>query len=352
VIVRDDGSALPANVSAYLVTPAMITVMQSNGLVTDSPPPPALLVVNNRQDMQQTSDDAPNTVAINVPLQSLDYQYALQVEGAVNFHGGGSFDDITAETIKVTDWLKVAGAGDGGNVLTAGSSSATLLTVTQTNVVVGASKGSSLLEVGGDAHATGNIIADKELQAASTKISGTVTGGALAATTMNVSGVQVDDKGEVTLFGTRQSISFNNNQATGNATTDGVIQVTVGTYSSDFSKKFAGMVTCTVQNGSTIRAVAYATANALKEVITSKKGTNTYWLPLFGNISMPVRKGEQWTLVFAAETQFAPAADVLAYWVPLGPGMAQNALETPAAGPDLGTLAREYEPLRLRAVPA
>ena len=348
LIGRDGGGEVPANVSAFQVSQAMIALMRSNTPAI-KPPPPALMVLNNQQDLDDPTPDAPNTVAINLELEELDYQYALQVKGPVSFHGGGSFDNITAETIKVNQWLKVNGAGDGGNVLTAGPASGSLLTVTQSNVLIGAAKGSSLLEIGGDAHASGNIVADKALQASTATVSGTLSGGSLAAKSMNVSGVQVGDKGEVNLFGQRQTITFVNNQAGDTAKTDGIIQVTVGTYSSDFSKKFAGMVTCTVQDATGVRAVAYASANTLKEVITSKKGTHTYWLPMFGNISIPVRKDERWSLVFAAETQFAPAPDVVACWVPLGPGMAQSVLETPALGPDLGALAREFETLRQRA---
>nr|WP_063572805.1 hypothetical protein [Luteibacter rhizovicinus] len=351
VVIDSTGHGVPANVSAFLVAPALLAVMQSNSVASDKPPPPAMLVANNRQDMSKDSEKAPNTVAINVPFSKLDARYALQVDGKVSFQGSGSFDDLTAKTVTVTNWIKIAGAGDGGNVLTAGSTlGPPLLTVTQTNVVVGAGKGASPLEVGGDAHATGNIVSDKELQGVSATLSGTVTSKALAATSMNVGGVQVDDKGGVTLFGARQPITFTKNQASGIAATDGFIQATIGTFSSDFSANFAGLVSCTVQNGATVTGVTYASANTTKEVIKTKKGTNTYYLPLFGNICMPVRKGEQWTLVYLAETIFKPAADIVAFWMPLGPGLTQAPLPAAPTGPDLAEVARQFEVLRQRAL--
>jgi hypothetical protein len=316
VVIDRDGGNLPANVSAYMVSPALIAVLQANALAADVPPPPAMLVVNNRQDMKSSNGapipDAPNTVAINLPLEDIDYKYALQVEGAVNFQGGGTFDDITAKTIEVTQWIKIAGAGDGGNVLTAGSASTSLLTVTQSNVVIGTSKGTSLLEIGGDAHASGNLSADGQLQGGTAKVTGLAEAGALT-----VKGVQVNSDGSVMLLGTRASIPISVSQPgrNGKATTDGLIVVQL----SPNADRFYGLVTLTTKQGGAITNQSRLTAAASQITTFNKDGTvdAIYYVPQNASMCVPVRKGEDWDMAFTTDPRVNPA-NVSAYWIPFG----------------------------------
>jgi trimeric autotransporter adhesin len=321
VIARNDDSSLPANVSAFLVAPAMIAVMQSNGLVTDTPPPPAILVVNNRQDMSQSSDDAPNTVAINLPLQDIDYKYALQVDGPVNFHGGGTFDDITADTITVKKWLKIAGAGDGGNVLAAGPASGSLLTVTQTNVVIGTSKGTSLLEIGGDAHAIGNLAAGGQLQGATAKIDGLAEAGALS-----VKGVQVGSDGSVTMLAPRVAIPISTTQpgANGKANTDGMIVVQL----SPNGDLFYGLVTVTTKLKGANTSQNTLTAAASQITTFKKDGTkdSIYYVPQNSSMCVPVCKDEDWAIALTGDGR-VNVANVAAYWIPFGPQASPPSVE-------------------------
>lgn len=312
-VINKAGTPIPANVSAYMVTPSLMGMFQSNAEASGTPPVPAMLLVSNGTGDPKLQ---PNTVAINVPLSDVDSTYSLQVDGDVNFGGDSTFDHLIANTLVVKQSASIAS-------LTAGPDVAKpLLSVTQNNVVIGAGSGSSLLEIGGDAHATGNLIATAQLQGASASVTGTISGGSLSAKAMNVSGVAIDTNGNVGLFGTRVPITVNtsNNNPTGVANTDGYIVASMGTVDPHFKTQFAGMLMCTTSSGGSTTSVNYASASTTPiSVSAGKKGTQLYYLPQFGTLCVPVRKGELWSLQFVTETQWLPAPNVQAFWMPLGP---------------------------------
>jgi hypothetical protein len=346
VVIDPTGGGVPANVSAFLVAPALIAVMQSNSVPSDTPPPPAMLIANNRQDMSKPSQKMPNTVAINVPLPQIDASYALQVEGAVNFQGGGSFDKLTAQTITVTDWIKIAGAGDGGNVLAAGPVLGPLLTVTQSNVVIGAGKGSSLLEIGGDAHASGNLAAGAQLQGATAKVDGLTEAGALS-----VQGVQVGTDGTVALLGPRVGLSISASQpgCNGTASTDGLLVVQL----SPNGDLFYGLVTVKTQLNGSQTSQNMVTASASEITTYNKDGSkdSVYYIPQNASLSVPVRKGEAWSMAFTTDNRVS-AANVSAYWVPFGPQAGATsfaAAAVPAAS--AGQLLRQVQASPAASVP-
>jgi hypothetical protein len=318
-VVNQDGVAIPANVSAYMVTPSLLGMFQCNADPTKVPPP-AMLVVNNGQGA-----DPVNTVAINVTLDQLNQDYALQVNGAAQIHGSSVFDDLTTTTLTVKQWASMTGSGNNGVVLAAGpSAEKTLLSVTQNNVVIGTSTGQSLLEVGGDAHATGNIIAAQQLQGASASVTGAVTAGSLEAKAMDVSGLAVDASGNVTAFGSRVPINISTSAPiqTQLATTDGFIVATLY----PINKPFASDLICTTQTQSggptsTVRTSA-STVSFINS--SSKDGTNYTTVQQSATMCVPVRKGEIWQLQFSFDKNGKlAAAGILAYWVPLGPGATQ-----------------------------
>lgn len=327
LLINKSGALIPANVSAYMVTPSLIGVFQSNAISASDPqPPPAMLLMSNGSGKATSKA---NTVAINLSLDEIDQDYALQVNGDVNFSGSSTFDKLIAKTLTVTEWAKITGSGDAGTVLMAGpSNDKPLLSVTATNVVIGASTGGSLLEVGGDMHATGNLIADSQLQGASAKVTGVVSGGSLQANAMNVTGVAVDEKGNVSMLATRTPITISSTSpsASGPANTDGFIVANIGTVDPNFQSDFVGMLTCQTTMSGSPTSVSYASASTTEITIESKKGHNTYYLPQYGTLCVPVRKNEIWSLVLTTETQWKPAPNVQAYWIALGPS------NTPSTG--------------------
>ncbi|WP_266168314.1 hypothetical protein [Dyella subtropica] len=367
---------IPANGSAYMVSRTLMGMFQANadtsamnsattGAPPATPPPPAMLLISNGP-YAKTNGFADNTVGINYELGKLDPRYALQVNGDVNFNGSSTFDKLAANQLTVKQWASITGPGNEGTVLAAGPNAATpLLSVTQNNVVVGTGTGGkSSLEVSGDVKATGNLIAGAQLQGASANVTGSLTGGALFASSMLVTGVGVDKNGNVTLFGNRAPIpiSTSNNNPSGQAVTDGYIVASIGTVDPNFKSDFAGMLTCQTRSSTGVTSTNYASASTMPVAVKDgKKGSQTFFLPIFGTLCVPVRKGELWSLLFAVETQWKPAPNVSAYWVPLGPlnGGTNNALDkspiAPAAlkaegatAPSADALSQSIETLRQR----
>lgn len=275
---------IPANLSVYTVLPALLGSFQSTIVLEQDAklPAPAMLVINNGPKAKN-----PNTVAINVELADVKREYALQVNGNVNFSGGSGGD---ADHLIVRQWAKIGQENEKDTVLTVGSKpSPQLLTVTQSNVVVGTSSDStagSLLEVGGS----------------------------LAAKSMNVAGVAVGSDGSVALFGARQviPIDIDNLVCAGSSTTDGFIVVSFGPQQmSQYAPDFFAMLTCSLQDGSVYRA------SASFEYHQDENGT--FQNPVFGNLSVPVRKNENWSLNLDVKWNYFCNLVIQAYWVPFGP---------------------------------
>ncbi|QDQ27993.1 hypothetical protein FNU76_17485 [Chitinimonas arctica] len=131
------------------------------------------------------------------------------------------------------------------------------------------------------------------------------------------------------LYGPRTTGSLSPTQpnASGIAATDGNLVVNIGTVEARLQTPFAGIVTCTTTFDSQVTSVNYASATTQMTTVESgKKGNQTFYLPQYGTLNVPVRQGEQWTLQLSFETQFSPAPDVVYYWIPLG-----GAANTPAA---------------------
>ncbi|KAF1687887.1 hypothetical protein B1992_00075 [Pseudoxanthomonas broegbernensis] len=332
IVINKSGNPLPANISAYMVVPTLMGMFRSNVDSAVPAPPPAMLLQSNGPDWQ-TNKLAANTVGINAELDELDPKYSLQVNGDVNFSGSSNFNQLGAKRLTVTEWASITGAGNGGTVLMVGPTSSTpLLSVTQSNVVIGptAGAGTSMLEVSGDANATGNIIAAKQLQGASVKVTGAVSAGSLEAKSMDVSGVQVDEGGNVALFGARVQIGISSSSPIQSqvAKTDGFIVATL--YPN--GNPFAGSLTCTTSTQQGGNAISYYASASTTSYITSseKGGTSSVTIQQSTSLCVPVRNGELWRLQFSFDSRINPA-NIQAYWVPLGPGNSQM-LNAMAAG--------------------
>ncbi|MFC5743219.1 hypothetical protein [Dyella tabacisoli] len=324
-LINNTGLPIPANISAYMVAPALIGVFQSNAILTDDPPPPpAMLLVSNGSSYPPAQS---NSIAINLTLDQLNPAYALQVNGDVDFSGTSTFDKLVANTLTVKQWASITGAGKDGTVLMVGPNDTTpLLSVTQSNVVIGVSTGKSLLEIGGDAHATGNLIAGLQLQAASANVTGLVSGGSLQANALSVSGVMVDASGNVTAIGSRTAINISTAVPVQyqQVHTDGFVVATLGPF--DASTLYAGALSCeTFDAGGSSTSKVYASASTTQIITSSgKHGTDTYNLQQSASLCVPVRNGETWRLVFTTNTSLIKAAAIEAYWVPLGPSNTQS----------------------------
>ncbi|QAU25008.1 hypothetical protein EO087_14215 [Dyella sp. M7H15-1] len=286
LVEKRDGServSIPANLSAYMVLPALLGLFQSTVTLEqgDDPPPPAMLVLNNGPE-----GEPKNTVAINMPLNALQKGYALEVNGDVNFNGGSS----NVDHLVVRQTAQIGLQNDSGTVLTVGSQpSPQLLTVTQNNVVIGVSSGSSLLEVGG----------------------------ALTAASMTVAGVAVAGNGSVSLLGKRVAIpiSAGNPACTGTAATDGLIVVSFGPQQLNASAPdFFGMLSCTLGDGSLYKTCASYQYH--------QDENGAFQNPVFGSLNVPVCNGETWNLQLDITWSYNCSLFIQAYWVPFGPDSA------------------------------
>lgn len=303
-VINSSQTPIPANVSAYMVMPSLIGAFQCNADSSDSPPPPALLVVSN--GLEQPPPQS-NTVAINLGLDEINTAYALQVNGDVNFIGSSTFKDLVTDTLTVEQWANITG---GGTVLTAGPTGGpALLSVTQTNVMIGGSTGGSLLEIGGDAHATGNMSADGQLSGQSLSIGPAsapfATIGAGGAVSVFGNGVPIMSG----LFSTgtipsQKPITWYS--TSGNAKTDGFIVASFGPlFPSSDTPYFAGWMTCSTPSGT-----YYATGGTF----TFSNWTNS----ILSSLCAPVQKGQSWQLQIQIGTSINCQLYVNIYWVPFG----------------------------------
>lgn len=118
--------------SAFAVTPALLGAIQSDGSTT-----PAMLIATNT-DTSGNGGRAPNTVAINVPIDELDGSYALQVNGAVNFGNDAHFDTLTANEATIGTSNETTANITEGNI--------TMGTITTGNITTGNIKVANLLQ--------------------------------------------------------------------------------------------------------------------------------------------------------------------------------------------------------------
>ncbi|KVH81830.1 hypothetical protein WL40_04945 [Burkholderia ubonensis] len=340
-LILPDGAPVGANAtfsaatSAYVVTPALLAFIAANSDNSIVPPdadvPPALVVTTNG-DVAKS-----NTVAINVPLDKIQTKYALQVDGDVNFGGATlDVDHLVVKTIDATQRITVAGDGSAPNLLAVGEgSNPPLLAVTSTQVTVGPSSAPYALDVNGAMHANGNVASDA-----------TVQGKALAGGALQAAGTQIADDGSVKMIGARvpyTNVNLTNNGTffSQNATTDGYVMATIGqpTWTADYCGSLAGET----RAGNNLTSFAYATGLAYHyETGGGKKGSpTTIKIPVPGAFTMPVRKGETWTLTLSWNTAVGNAPGIEFYWIPLGPppGALALAAEAPVAPPDGGMAA-------------
>ncbi|SFB76566.1 hypothetical protein [Collimonas sp. OK412] len=332
----------PAAVSAYVVTPSLLgyfAANNANGVLPSSGPgiPPAMIVATN--NIAAT----PNTVAINYRPEEIQNKYALQVKGDVNFSGSSvDVKDLHVETLTASKSITVKGDDTSDKLLDVGESGSSLLTVSRDNVTVGASSAPYQLETTGNVHASGNIVSDQKVQGAS-----------LAGAALQAAGTKVNADGSVQIIGDR--VAFNQSNLTNNGTTfqqkastDGYVMAVVGqpTWNADYCGSLAGVTT---DGNGNQTSFAYATALAYQySVQDGKKSAQTISIPVPGSFTLPVKKGETWTLTLTWVTTVGPAPDVEFYWIPLGPvPAALNAMApAPAAALPGGGMAATLQSLR------
>jgi hypothetical protein len=314
-----DRKSFEANLSAYMISSRLMGYFQANEgqpLDPSTLPAPALIVRNNGDGAV-----AANTVSINTHLADTDPDYALQVTGPVNFAGPSHLTDLTVETLTATKSITVAGDGTAPALMTVGEANAeaNLLTITNTNVEIAAPAGTAgpLLSVGGDVAATGAV------GAASVSTKGAIAaGGALSGQSLSVQGVTVGSDQTVSLFGNRvpysdSDLTSGGTTFTQTAETDGFVTVFLGENQSS-PKAFASAVTVTTSAGGAPTNVM--STIAWGAVVSTGKKSDAL-LMVFGNLTVPVRKGETWTLTKTFDsTGGLPSSPLLFYWTPLGRG--------------------------------
>lgn len=344
----DKGQTWEANLSAFMVFSGLMGYFQANEGKALGPalPVPALLVKNNGENPSGAL--APNTVAINLPLEKTDPAFALQVDGKVNFSGSSTFTDLTTDTLTVNKWAKVSGDGSADALMTVGEAgSPALLTVTKTNVQLGTvAAGGPLLNVGGDVTATGTVTglavtATAAVTGATVGSTGDMNcGGLFTSKSLSIQGVTIGTDKSVALFGGRTaygSSNLSNNSFSKLAATDGLVVIFLGTVSSDLSVQFASSLTVTTSlNAVTTSTTATAASTREEKFKQGKKGEVTIYIPSYGTMTVPVRKGEIWTLTKLDPPSGAglPGANLVFYWVPLGPGATTTSLRSALPVPE------------------
>ena len=312
-----------AATSAFMVTNGLLAKFQTNsdnGVLdekTEATLPPAMLIVNN------SNTKCPNTVGINVELTGINPAYALQVNGAVSFSGGGNFDDLTVNTLLAKQSITINNAAPSGNLLTVGGPAGTnnLLTVSTTAVTV-----SPTLSVQGTVTATGNVSSTTQLQAPALVGTTSVQTPTAISNALNVTGLSIDAAGAVSLLGSRQSWSL----SSGNTAVNSIQAVTDGFVYGVISQKnmdglYWGVITATSRTGSSNGAVVCTMAAATTTVqytTPDGKGSTTAWVAVPGSFTMPVRKGEFWNVAFQSGIRGFSSPNAAIYWIPLGNGSA------------------------------
>ncbi|MBI3284909.1 MAG: hypothetical protein HYZ65_08690 [Burkholderiales bacterium] len=109
---------------------------------------------------------------------------------------------------------------------------------------------------------------------------------------------------------------FDNNVFRQVAESDGIVMAIVGQLS--INQNFLGMLEgITLDSNGVVTSAIFATGTT-KEISQQggKKGSMTYYVPLPGSFTMPVRAGETWQLQLVAEPSIAAAPEVEFYWMP------------------------------------
>jgi hypothetical protein len=138
--------------------------------------------------------------------------------------------------------------------------------------------------------------------------------GTVKALAMNVAGVSVQTDGSVILLGGREPISIGTDNVicAGTATTDGFIVASFGPQQVDQQvPNFFGMLSCTLPDG-----VVYKASASFEH---HQDDNGSFQNPVFGTLSVPVRKGEQWTLELDIKWSHYCTLFIQAQWVPFGP---------------------------------
>jgi len=348
-LTQQNGEALTktvqfdANNSAYVVSPALLALMQANNKITvaDSSAtlPPALAVTTNG------NKDKPNTVAINTELSEIDTDYALQVTGDVNFGTGTlDVDHLNVKTLAASQSVTVASDGTVDTLLAVGASGAApLLTVNKTHVVVGPTSADYALDAQGVIHASGNL----------------VTGATLQGAALAVAGNRIATNGSTQMIGTRvaydqSALTRGGTYFTETASTDGYVMATVG--EPTYTGNYAGALSGATYSGGTRTSFVYATGLSYLYDTGGKKSGKSYTIPVPGAFTMPVRNGERWELTLTWNNAFGGPPKVEFYWIPMGMPPDAMAAEAPPAtlagggmGAMLDQLRDDLESGRLRA---
>lgn len=300
-LVLPDGGSPPdeqlfAATSAFLITPSVLGYFGVNPDPDADDEPPAMLVVANKIS---DAPDSPlrNTVAINVPLGSVQSRYVLQVDGDVNFTTGSlDVDDLEVKTLTAT--VSVAVQGD--------------------------DSGKTLLSVGEKGQNPPALTVDKSGLTATSLTATSVGTQQLTASDALVAG------GTVAMLGARQayswhSMSGDSTQRTFSqvASTDGCVTATVGNPNLGGGNYF-GLLTGTTLDGSETTAFTYALGIA-QTVDNGKKGGKTR-IPVPGTFTLFVRKGETWRIDLQSSPDDGNDPSVEFYWVPFGGGTASSML--------------------------
>ena len=288
--------------------------------------PPAFIAMANGDN---NPDMAPNTVAINVPLTSLDSKYALQVLGDVSFTGGGSnFDKLTVEDLIVTENLTVNSTKTDGNIITVGAKNkSNLFNVTTDNVQIGTQSGlpgSDPLEVNGDIYTPDNV------KAKTSVTSSTVNAGNLISTSMTVAGTHIANDGSVSIFSDRSNnikLTSSNSSHQDKAATDGFVQVLIGKSGKIDAPQLGAIVGMTASSPSNFgNPTSTASAATFSQNVVfggqGKKGSpTTVIVGISGSFTLPVKKGETWkiTLMQAPAGAGLKSPSNESWFVPLGP---------------------------------
>jgi hypothetical protein len=137
--------------------------------------------------------------------------------------------------------------------------------------------------------------------------------GTVKALSFEGDGSKLKDLPTVSLGGREPiSIGTDNSSCAGTAATDGFIVASFGPQQVDQQvPDFFGMLSCTLPNGVVYKASASFERHQDDNGITRN--------PVFGSLSVPVRKGEQWTLELDIKRSHDCTLFIQAHWVPFGP---------------------------------
>jgi hypothetical protein len=126
------------------------------------------------------------------------------------------------------------------------------------------------------------------------------------------------------------------------AASDGLVMATVG--QPGLKTTYLGSLegSTTDANGNTT-SFAYATGLGYPYTMTGKKGTGSVMIPVPGSFTMPVRKGETWSVQLTSIPTIAPAPQIEFYWIPSGEA---GAAIIPTSQPESSPMAAAMKALR------